>query len=215
LINPNSISFFSQISSKLGGNASGERTVEDELKEAKKEIEAKNISSAAQIYSNVLKNELFKDFHSRATAGLAQCALMEKNFSLADELINSIKNNKEWKHQLTHPDIVSAISSVELHRTLSKDNENSNEMNEIKSLTSDITSNPNNLSARYKLSTLLLANSQHEQAINHLLFILRQNRNYNENGNDAKKLILMVINSLGSESVIAKNARKQLSNILI
>jgi putative thioredoxin len=79
-------------------------------------------------------------------------------------------------------------------------------------LESRLHANARDSAARYQLAMLLVAKGEFEPGLQHLLQLLRSDRNYQDGA--ARKAMLMVFEQLGSDHPLTQNYRRSLANAL-
>jgi len=204
----------------------------------------KNVQVAAKFYNNVLLNkpqkhsEENKDketkeykewqaYAARATAGLVRCALLSNRVNEATELVSSIKSNPAFKTALKHPEIVQAIRALDLFsiiqreldqyplKTMDQAGRKTAYENESQKLLNLLQNDPDQHSSRYSLAVLLFEQGKPDQAMDHLLQLLKRSKNWASGARDARQLLMLLFEWVGHENPFVKQARKQLTNLLL
>jgi len=207
--------FLLQVGGSGGPIASEAKKSPSELLTAGRQaLDAKDIRQAAMAYATILENPESKDSHFKAHCGLVHCAISEGNLETAESLLKTVLEDPNNKHQLKSSEVLAAQNAIDLARQLKKATSET-EGKSIPELQALLKANPDDLAARYTLATLYFAKAQHEAAIQEILQVLKKNRNYNENGRNARKLVMSMFDSLGANHPVVRSMRKQLTNILI
>jgi len=136
-----------------------------------------------------------------ALAGLALCAIQNKNVEEAQELIDVIK--KAHKDDLESTYVKRALAALDLAKSTGGSSE--------AELKTKLEANPNDLDAKYALAVHYSTTNRVELAINEALGILKQDKQYNDQA--ARKLLLQVFEMLGSEHPATVKGRKRLSSL--
>eukprot|EP01119_Soliformovum_irregulare_P012440 TRINITY_DN3235_c0_g1_i1.p1 TRINITY_DN3235_c0_g1~~TRINITY_DN3235_c0_g1_i1.p1 ORF type:complete len:356 (-),score=103.95 TRINITY_DN3235_c0_g1_i1:24-1091(-) len=173
------------------------------LKEGEDLLQEGNVAGAVEIFdylaaSSVLKAQGF------ALAGLALCALQNKQTDDARTLIDLVK--KDFSADLNHPLVKKAIAAVELMAAGDTPPDEAEEK-----LVKILEQNPDDQQSRYDLAISYFQKNQHEKAINECLTMIKKERKWNEEA--ARKLAIKIIDALGP-SPLATKSRKRLTNLL-
>lgn len=118
----------------------------------------------------------------RALAGLARCALAEKDIKSAAEIVAVIR--KSYADSLELSDVRQAVSAVDLSAGGAGGGP------DIAALEAKIKTDPADLESRLALATALFAAGSHARAIDEALELLKRNRTWKEQA--AKQLLLKI-----------------------
>ena len=99
---------------KLGGKSTSTGIVAD----ANEALKQNDIEKAAQLYSQLLNNKTLKA-EAIGFAGLARCALAEKNVEMAQELIGRIR--KDFKDDMGQEEVKKAVAALEVELSKKED----------------------------------------------------------------------------------------------
>ena len=183
----------------------GEHNAED-LKEinnlisiAEKDLEDKKFEEASNTFISLLASSLPKKELVIALAGLGKCYLGLNKFDelneLIDQLEDDIKEEKEIKSLLKSRDYLKDIKPQD-----------------VSSLESALEKEPKNNALRFELARNLIAKKLYEEAINNLLYIVENKKDWNEGA--AKKELLELFSLLGNNNKLTMEGRAKLSNLI-
>eukprot|EP01130_Rhizamoeba_saxonica_P010935 TRINITY_DN451_c0_g1_i1.p1 TRINITY_DN451_c0_g1~~TRINITY_DN451_c0_g1_i1.p1 ORF type:complete len:391 (-),score=88.20 TRINITY_DN451_c0_g1_i1:1774-2946(-) len=172
------------------------------LLEAKDENET-NFLKAKKMYQTLVENRFLRGV-PLGLAGLAQCSLIDDNVEEATQFVNVLKEN--YQDDLSATFIAQIISKVELKESGFDTNVSETE------LLQKIEEEPDNLQLQYDLSRYYDSTGKTEDAINHLLKIVKKDKEWNDS--EAMNHLLKILKSLGPGNELAVKGRKKLSNIL-
>ena len=106
---------------------------------------------------------------------------------------------------LLEPPLVSLIAMKDL-------NENNKKAGNPEDLQAQLKNKPKDSSLKYQLAEALLAKDKKEEAIEHLLEIVKNDRKWEED--KARKKIIEILNAIGEEDPLTSPTRLKLSSIL-
>lgn len=170
---------------------------EDALSQAGEALARHDLSTAAQLYGQVLQKE---PGHPKAVAGLARCYLESGDLERARKSLG-----------LVRPDGASdeAVRAVEAELSL-KEKPAAND--DVALLRAKLEADPSDLQARFDFAIAADAKGQREEAIEHLLEIVKRNRKWNEDA--ARKQLVTLFEAMGPSDPRTLAARRRLSSIL-
>ncbi|MFD2204933.1 tetratricopeptide repeat protein [Kiloniella antarctica] len=187
--------FIDTLVQKTGGEKKD--PVADALEQATLAREAKDFMSAMSIYSQILEH--FPD-NEPAMVGMLECQLSsdmtEEAQALFDELPEDLR---------TKPEFSAIIAKLEL-AAQSLDNE------EVLELRQKIELDQADNQARFDLSLALQASGNHEEAADHLLYIIKNDRSWNDDA--ARQQLLQFFEAWGITDPMTIKARNRLSSLL-
>ncbi len=183
----------------------GEHNTED-LKEinnlisiAEKDLEEKNFEEASNTFISLLTSSLPKKELVIALSGLGKCYLGLNKFDELNELIDpledDIKEEKEIKSLLKSRDYLKNIKPQD-----------------VNSLEITLEKDPKNNNIRLELARNLIAKRLYEEAINNLLYIVENKKDWNDGA--AKKELLELFSLLGNNNKLTMEGRAKLSNLI-
>ncbi len=187
---------------KFVGRLTGETDPAEEaailVARAKDSLAAGDPGGAAQDYAQALKLD---GNSAEALAGLARVYLQSGNEAGAAELIASAPA------ALTdHPEIAAVRSQLTLAE------EAPAAPDETAELAAAVNTNPDNLDARLALAKALAGSGRNDEAAEHLLYSVAQNRAHK--GEAARLFLLTIFEAEGPQSEVSIKGRRQLSSIL-
>ena len=120
-------------------------------------------------------------------------------FKELTELINTLEDNIKKESE-----IVDLIKS--------KDYLENMDVQEDSELEKKLKKNPNDLNTRYELAKSQIINKDYSEAINNLLFIIEQNKDWKDK--KAKTELLNMFSLLGDSDPLTMDGRSRLSNLI-
>jgi putative thioredoxin len=136
----------------------------------------------------------------RALSGMAQAYLLANEIDTAKAILTQVPKGKE-----NDAAILRAFSAIELA-------EKAGNVGALGPLEQKVKENPKDYQARFDLSVALASNNQRPQAVDELIEILRQKRDWNEGA--AKKQLLQFFEAWGFDDDASVYGRKKLSSLL-
>ncbi len=177
---------------KLGGG--GVSPVDELLAMAKESLELGDMGGAAQAYAQVLQAD---PANVRALGGMAKVYLAAGDHDRAREFLD-----------LAPPGARDAdLDSVRAALTLADEAPSETDAFEAR-----LTANPNDHEARFEIAKALAGRGRHEEAVDHLLYIVDKDREWNDGA--ARKQALIIFEAAGHSSEVARHGRRKLSAIL-
>ncbi len=181
---------------RLVGQTEGSQ-VEELLTAAEEALAAGDLQSAVEIYAAILGQD--KE-NAEALAGLAQCYLKNDDIKRARQTIS-----------LVGPDGANSPAVLRVEAALALADKASVQ-GPLADLERKLEEEPSDHQCRFDLAVALAAEGQKDQAVTHLLHIVKQNRAWNEEA--ARKQLLELFEAWGPKDEATLNGRKQLSSIL-
>lgn len=171
--------------------------VEMALKAAKEALDAGDLTTASRHYGEVLAED---SAHPGAIAGMIRCFLAGGNAAQAQQTIDQLPP------EITkHPEVAAAISAVEL-------SQQGGDTADTQPLRDRLDANADDHEARFDLAVALYGNGQPEEAIEHLVELVRRDREWNEEA--ARKQLVKIFEALGPTDPLTAGGRRQLSSVL-
>jgi putative thioredoxin len=176
---------------KLGGDA------QDDLKAAEAALAEGNVSEAANLFGQLLKDD---SGNVAALAGLARCYLASGNLDQAKRTLAMVP---EAKHN--DAAVAAARAAVELA-------EQAQAVGPADELEKKVAANPLDHQARFDLAAALNAQGKRGEAVNHLLEIVKRDRKWNDDA--ARKQLVQFFEAWGGADEATVEGRRRLSSIL-
>ncbi len=185
--------FVNKIASAAGPSGM-EAQIDDALTAAEAALEEGASADAAQIYAQVLGAA---PENLRAITGLAKCYVATGDLERATETLGYAPDDKA-----DDPMVTQVRSMIKLAEKAGSPDDNA-------ALKAAVEAKPDDHQARYDLA---LALGPTEEAIDHLLEIVRRDREWNEDA--AREQLFEVFDALGAADPVTLKGRRRLSSIL-
>ncbi|PCI42348.1 MAG: co-chaperone YbbN [Rhodospirillaceae bacterium] len=182
---------------KLVGDA--KPPLEDAMDHAAELLGEGQWAEAEDIYTTILEED---STYIPAFAGIIRAIAVSKDFPRAYEMLKQLNPKSR-----NAPEVLQAISALELAEQSAEANPS-----ESDELQKRVKAEPNNLEIRFELSQALFAQDRVEDAIDHLLEIVRINRDWNEQA--GRKQLIKIFETIGLTDERTIEARKRLSAVL-
>ena len=157
----------------------------------------RDYASAASLYSTVLASE---PDNVAALAGLARCHVAIDNLDQAKGLLSQVPADKD-----KDPDVAAARAALELA-------EQAAHLGKPSDLQAKLDAAPDDHQARFDLAIALNARGEHEAAADHLLELMRRDRNWNDDA--ARQQLLQFFEAWGAKDPVTQTSRQRLSSLL-
>ena len=171
--------------------------VEEACKQANELLEAGNPIEAAQIFGAIMQQ--VPGFHP-ATIGMIRCLLANEEIEKARTLFDSLP-----EEALKEKEAITAKASLELA-------EQSANLGDMADLQARVEANPQDNQAQFDLAVALNGKNMRQDAVDHLISIIKRDREWNDDG--ARKQLLQFFESWGVMDPASVYGRRQLSSIL-
>jgi len=180
---------------RITGGASGDSDVEELLSLGEESLSLADWGGAAQAFAEVLT--LDPD-NQKAIAGMARVYLGTGDAEQARQTIAMAPQDSKEP----------AVQSVRAQLSLAS----SAPSGEAAALEAQVKANPADHQARFDLAQALAASGNLDAAVDHLLEIVRADREWNDQA--ARKQLLTIFEAAGPASEVARDGRRRLSSIL-
>ena len=175
----------------------GPSQAEVTIDQAKQAAEAGQLEMAAQLFGRVLQNE---PENAEAIGGLARCQIGLGRLDTARETLEGVPTQ-----HTNHVAIDGARAALALA-------EESGSLPDPGTLNARLAADENDHQARLELATVLFLRGQIETAMEHLLAIVRKDREWQDQA--ARKRLVRLFEALGPAHPATINGRRKLSTVL-
>ncbi|MDB5361172.1 MAG: trxA [Rhodospirillales bacterium] len=183
---------------RLAGKA-GPSPVDEAIEMAKQALAEGDLATAQNVFAQVLDHQ---PDNVTALAGLARIALTQGAIEDAKQIIAQVPPGDGAKHA----DVVSVKAAIELAEAAAAAHGATAEFE------ARLAADPADHEARLELANALFAAGEQAASIDHLLQIVRADREWNEQA--ARKQLLKFFEALGPMDPLTVQTRKRLSSIL-
>jgi len=167
------------------------------VKTADELLASGDAAGAAEVYAQILAEE---SDNIAALAGLARAHIEAGNPEAARQTLALVPKGKE-----NDPGVVAARAALDLK-------EKAASVGDLTVLEAAVAANEKDHQARFDLAVALNASGKREEALEHLLTILRRDRKWNEEG--ARKQLLQFFEAWGPTDEMTLLGRRKLSSLL-
>lgn len=175
----------------------GPSPAEQVLAEADTAHEAGDFARAAELYAGVLSMEAD---NAKAFGGLAQCMVATGDIARAKEVLAAAPEGIAGD-----PAIAAAKAAIDLA-------EQAGSLGDLAELEARIEADPGDHQARFDLAVALGSGPDKEKAVDHLIEIVRRDREWNEDG--ARLQLLQFFEAWGHKDPATGYGRRRLSSVL-
>lgn len=179
----------------LGADA--EAGIAEILAAADQARETGDLQGAAEAYAAILQED---QQHAGALAGLAQCYLASGDADRAEQMIGLVPPDKRG---------LAAVQSVHAALGLAR---LASEADNTHALARAVEANPADHQARFDLAVGLAARGSKQEALGHLLEIVKRERGWNEEA--ARKQLVQLFDAWGAKDPLTLEGRRRLSSLL-
>jgi putative thioredoxin len=167
------------------------------LASAEQALEEGDVQSAAEIFAAVLQED---KQNPAALAGLARCYLQTGDVARAEQTIALVPPDQKN---------VAPVERVKAALELAR---KANQADNRDALAAKLAANPADHQARFDLAVALAARGEKEVALEHLLDLVRRDRNWNEQS--ARKQLVQLFDAWGPKDPATVEGRRRLSSLL-
>jgi putative thioredoxin len=171
--------------------------VDELLSSAKESLDLGDLGGAAQLYAEAASLD---PENPKALAGLARVYVMGGELDKAQKILASIPRAKA-----KDSDVISVQAQIDLVLDVA-------EAGDPATLSETLAEAPEDLAARFELAKAHIATGDFEGAVEHLLFIIKQDRTWQDDA--ARKQLLKVFDAAGPMAEVTRHGRRKLSAIL-
>jgi putative thioredoxin len=183
---------------KLAKTSNAGAGIEEAFAQAKAAFEADDKDTARTTCNQILEQD---PAHLSTVGLLARCHVDAGEIDAAAELLDALEDEAR-----SDSEIASALAALDLARQAGSVGGNAAE------LEARITTDPNDHQARYDLALVRFGAGEREGAVDALLEIIAQNREWNEGA--AKAKLLELFDAFGADDDVTLSGRRRLSSIL-
>ena len=175
----------------------GPSSIDEILAEAKAAREGGDLQMAGAAYAEVVRME---PGNVAALAGLAQVYVDSGDFDRAAQTLTLVPPDK------TNDPAVRAVDAAIQLQAQAKP------AGETQALEAKVAANPADHQSRYDLAVALAAANRREEAVDHLLEIIRRDRTWNDAA--ARKQLVTLFEAFGPKDEVTQSGRRRLSSLL-
>ena len=188
-----------QFIDKIAGPDAGDPKAEIEaaLTEAKQLLADGDFNGAAQLFGAVMQAD---PENPAAIAGIAECMIAVGQYERASELLSSL------------PAELNDDAGIQLVSKKIAQYEEARKIGDPVALEHDLAQNPDDHEARVKLAKVLNAQGRRDEAADHLLYVMRKDRTFDDDG--ARRQLLEFFEAWGFKDPATVAGRRKLSAIL-
>nr|CAD6431372.1 thioredoxin [Rhizobium sp. Q54] len=188
-----------QFIDKVAGPAGADRAAEIEavLGEADGLLTTGDVQGAAQLFGAVLQAD---PDNAKAAAGMMRCMIELGDLARASQMLASL------------PEDVSREPAVQAVAKKLEQFEEARKLGDPAALEHELSLHPDNHEARMKLAKIRNAEGKREEAAEHLLYIMRKDREFEEDG--ARRQLVEFFEAWGPKDPATLTARRRMSSIL-
>ena len=180
-----------------GAGAGAEASAEDVLERADTALAAGQNEQARDLYRAVLEQD---QTNVKAYTGFARAMLAEGRLAEVQSLMEQVP-----EELLAQPEIISLAGMIGLA-------EQASALPDTATLQAAVDANADDHGARHTLAQALMGRGQPETGADHLLEIMRRDREWNDDG--ARQALLALFDALGQSAPLTVAYRKKLSALL-
>jgi len=167
------------------------------LATAEQALEEGDVQAAAEIFAAVLQEH---KQNPAALAGLARCYLKTGDLDRAEQMIALVPPEEKK---------IAAVEQVKAALELARKAPKAEQQGELEK---KLAANPGDQQVRFDLAVALAARGQKTEAVEHLLDLVRRDRNWNDQA--ARKQLVQLFEAWGPKDAATLDGRRRLSSIL-
>jgi putative thioredoxin len=190
-------SFIDKVAGPGGAVPDQAAEIEAVLTEAAVALAAGDLGGAADLYGAILQAE---PENLKALAGMANCMIEAGQWERARDLLTSLTDEQKKDPALAA--LATKIAQIEEARKLG----------DPRAIEHDLALNPDHHEARVKLAKILNVEGDRDAAVEHLLYIMKRDRAWDDDG--ARRQLLQFLDVWGFKDPASVTARRKMSAIL-
>lgn len=167
------------------------------LATAEQALEEGDVQAAAEIFASVLQEH---KHNPAALAGLARCYLKTGDVDRAEQMIALVPPEEKK---------IAAVEQVKAALELARKAPKAEQQGELEK---KLAANPADQQTRFDLAVALAARGQKSEAVEHLLELVRRDRNWNDQA--ARKQLVQLFEAWGFKDAAAIDGRRRLASLL-
>ncbi len=175
----------------------GPAPIDEVIAAAEKSVVENDLSQAAELYAAALAED---DSNARAMGGLIKVYVSMGMTEQAKQMLGAVKPEMQ-----NDPAIASARAAIDASEAAAA-------LGDTAELHAKVEANPDDHQSRLELAIALNANGQKDEAVDHLILIIKKDRTWNEDG--ARKQLLQFFEAWGSDDDATGAGRRKLSAVL-
>jgi putative thioredoxin len=183
---------------RLAGKGEGGDDIAEVVKTADEMLASGDAAGAAEVYAQILAEQ---SENLAALAGLARAHIEAGNPEAAKQTLALVPKGKE-----NDPGVVAARAALELKEKAASVG------GDLTALEAAVAANDKDHQARFDLAVALNASGKREEALDHLLTIVRRDRKWNDEA--ARKQLLQFFEAWGPTDEMTLQGRRKLSSLL-
>lgn len=198
--------FFDSVASPAPAAAQGSEEGDPDalLQDGREAFSRGELAASEAAFKAVLAREEWTAHWPSAYAGLAQGLVASGRLDKAKAMVDVITAG--YQDALDEPDVVRAVAAVAVASE-------ADGVSSLDELEARLRRDPNDLQACYASAVALLANGQHDEAVNAALRVVARDREW-EDGR-ARTLLERIFDLLGEAHPTVQRGRRRLTNILL
>ncbi|KQV20420.1 thioredoxin [Rhizobium sp. Root1203] len=187
--------FIDRVAGPAGADQAAE--IEAALTEADGLLAGGDVNGAAQLYGAVMQAD---PENAKALAGMAECMIAANQHERAREALNDLP--EEMAKDAAIQAVLKKLAQIEEARKLG----------DPVALEHELARNPDDHEARVKLAKIRNVEGKRDEAAEHLLYIMRKDRTFDDDG--ARRQLLQFFDVWGFKDPATVTARRKLSAML-
>ncbi|KAL0486441.1 hypothetical protein AKO1_012058 [Acrasis kona] len=199
------------------------QTPDQLYRQARQLMAGGQIEPATEILAGILgengSEEDRKTLHPKVYSALVICALKNKDFGAAKQMIDAVGEiAKQHPNVLNEPDVSTTNSIFEVYKTLGEEYLKETEQQKsdrMQELIQTVSPDAPNYDSQLQMASRYFLENEHQKAVDQCLQLLRKRVGYDkEKAEEAKKLLILFFNSLGPDSDVTKSGRRKMASLM-
>jgi len=191
---------------KLVGLGYSEQDYLERFQEAVNQMNYKNFSEAIQILNKLLESEHWVEKHGAKTlATLSLAHLQSGNKDNALKILEELSS--KYEKDLETEEVSKIVKTIQ-----AEFEQKDTHASQLEDMKKDLDADPSNNELRLKIAQFAMDSGIYDQAIEHLLDIMKIDRNFKDR--ISNKLLIEIFNKLGATNPLVISGRKKMTSIL-